>query len=133
MVLSDKMANRQIIGDLMLNTLLFLDYPDIQPLDFENKIIRICFLAIRKLYNEGAVTLTVLEVDQEIEQWQSNSTQLYKQDGGLDFLKGAYEVAELNNFELYYNRLKKMSLLRRLVKEKQEILEALEVLLKKWS
>ncbi len=123
MVLSDKMASRQVIGGLMLNTLLFLEYPDITPSDFDNNLIRVCFIAIKNLYNEGAVKLTVVEVDQEIEKWQSNSTRIYKQDGGLEFLKGAYEIAEVSNFSLYYTRLKKMALLRRLVKEKYDVSE----------
>ena len=123
MVLSDKMANRQVIGGLMLNTLLFLEYPELAPSDFDNNLIRVCFIAIKNLYNEGANKLTVVEVDQEIEKWQSNSTAIYKRDGGLEFLKGAYEIAEISNFELYYNRLKKMALLRRLVKEKYDVSE----------
>ena len=123
MVLSDKMANRQVIGGLMLNTLLFLEYPELVPSDFDNNLIRVCFIAIKNLYNEGATKLTVIEVDQEIEKWQSNSTAIYKRDGGLEFLKGAYEIAEVSNFELYYNRLKKMSLIRRLVKEKYDVSE----------
>ena len=81
MVLSDKMANRQVIGGLMLNTLLFLEYPEIVPSDFDNNLIRVCFIAIKNLYNEGATKLTVIEVDQEIEKWQSNSTAIYKRDG----------------------------------------------------
>jgi replicative DNA helicase len=117
------MASRQVIGGLMLNTLLFLEYPDITPSDFDNNLIRVCFIAIKNLYNEGAVKLTVVEVDQEIEKWQSNSTRIYKQDGGLEFLKGAYEIAEVSNFSLYYTRLKKMALLRRLVKEKYDVSE----------
>ena len=121
MVLSDKMANRQIIGSLMLNPLLFLEYPDLSPTDFDNDVIRICFVAIKNLYIEGATKLTTIEVDQEIEKWQSRSTQIYKLDGGLEFLKGAYEIAEISNFELYYNRLKKMALMRRLVKEKYDV------------
>ena len=123
LILSDKMANRQVIGSLMLNTLLFLEYPDLTPSDFDNNVIRICFIAINNLYKQGAIKLTTIEVDQEIEKWNSRSTEIYKQDGGLEFLKGAYEIAEINNFEMYYNRLKKMALMRRLVKEKYDVSE----------
>ena len=35
MTLKDKMAHRQIIGDLMYNTLLLIEYPDIKSADFE--------------------------------------------------------------------------------------------------
>ena len=122
MTLSDKMAYRQVIGCLMKNPLLFLEYPDIYPLDFDssNKVARICFINIKKLYEEGATKLTPIEVDQEIEQ-HPNSAIIYQKDGGLDFLKACFEFAELGNFKLYYTRLKKYSLLRRLVNEGYDV------------
>ena len=46
---------------------------------------------------------------------------IYERDGGLEFLKTAYEFAEPGNFQLYYDRVKKYSLLRRLRKEKYDI------------
>lgn len=122
MILSDRMAYRQIIGCLMQNPLLFLEYDDISPTDFDLKVARICFVIIKKLYEEGATILTPIEVDQEIEKHE-NSAIIYKKDGGLEFLKTAYEFAELNNFNMYYTRLKKYSLLRRLYKDKYDISE----------
>jgi len=116
------MAYRQIIGCLMKNPLLFLEYTDIYPTDFDLKVARICFILIKKLYEEGATVLTPIEIDQEVEK-HANSAEIYKRDGGLDFLKTAYEFAEPNNFEMYYVRLKKYSLLRRLQKEKYDISE----------
>ena len=120
MVLSDKMAYRQIIGCLMINPLLLIEYTDIYPMDFDNKVARICFIIIQKLYNEGATKLTPIEVDQEIEKHE-NSALVYNQNNGLEFLKIAYEFAEISNFNLYYIRLKKYSLLRRLIKDGYDV------------
>ena len=100
MTLSDTMAYRQVIGCLMLNPLLFLQYQDINPIDFDLKVARICFINIRKLYEEGAKQLTPIEVDTEIDK-HPNSAATYKRDNGLDFLKNAYEFADINNFDLY--------------------------------
>ena len=121
MVLSDRMAYRQIVGSLMYNPLLFLEYTDILPTDFDNKVARVCFIAIHNLYEEGATKLTVIEVEEEVLKNNGASAAIYKNDGGLEFLKIAYEFAEPSNFELYYNRLKKYSLLRRLKKEHYDI------------
>ena len=121
MTLSDSHAYGQIIGCLMYKPLLFLEYPDIQTQDFDSKPARICFLAIKKLYEAGATVLTPLEVDQEIERSGAGAAQLYKTEGGLDFLKNAYEYAQLGNFDLHYKRLKKYSLLRRLQKAHYDI------------
>ena len=116
------MAYRQVIGCLMLSPLLFLQYQDINPIDFDLKVARICFINIRKLYEEGAKQLTPIEVDTEIDK-HPNSAATYKRDNGLDFLKNAYEFADINNFDLYYKRVKKLSLLRRLQKDKYDISE----------
>ena len=110
MVLSDKTAYRQVIGSLMLKPLLFLEYPDIYVSDFDDKVIKVCFMGIRRLYDSGATTLSVLEVDEEISKIDSAGTAIYKNGGGLDFLKIAYEFAQVDNFEIYYTRVKKYSL-----------------------
>ena len=106
----------------MKNPLLFLEYPDIKITDFDEKIYRVLFLNIKKLYEEGATVLTPIEIDQEIEK-HTNSAEIYRKDGGLDILKTAYEFAEPTNYEVYYTRLKKYALLRRLQKEKYDISE----------
>ena len=121
MTLSDKMAMRQVIGCLMLNPLLFLEYPDISSSDFDDKAIRACFVIIKKMYDEGAQKLTPMEIDLEIEKLGGIGAQTYKEGNGIDILNSAYEFAELSNFKLYYTRLKKYSLLRRLEKDKYDI------------
>ena len=123
MTLSDNMAYRQVIGCLMYKPLLFLEYPDIQAYDFEFKPAKVCLFAIRKLYEAGATVLTPLEVDQEIERSGAAAAQAYKAENGLNFLKEAYEHAQLGNFEVYYKRLKKYSLLRKLQKAHYDISE----------
>ena len=66
MTLSDTTAYRQIIGCLMKNPLLFLEYPDLKPADFDLDVAMRCVGVIWKLYNQGAKVLTPAEVDQEI-------------------------------------------------------------------
>ena len=114
---------RQIIGGLMYRPQLFIEYPDIVVSDFDYKPARVCLNAIKKLYEGGAEELSPLEVDQEIEHFGGISAQVYKAEGGLDFLKNAYESAQQANFKFYYNRLKKYALLRKLQKAKYDISE----------
>ena len=123
MTLSDTQAYRQIIGCLMYKPLLFLEYPDIRPQDFDFKSAKVCLMAIKKLYEAGATALTPMEVDQEIERSGGLAASTYKSENGLDFLKNAYEYAQLGNFEVYYKRLKKNSLLRKLQQEHYDISE----------
>lgn len=123
MTLSDMMAYRQIIGCLMHKPLLFLEYTDITTSDFDYKPARVCLNAIKRMYEAGAAEMIPLEVDQEIERGGGATLQVYKAEGGLDFLKQSYEYAQLGNFKMYYTRLKKCSLLRKLQKAKYDISE----------
>lgn len=123
MTLTDTIAYTQIIGCLMKDPLLLISYKDIYPYDFiEHKVARICFMGIHRLFMQGATKLTPYEVEQEIET-HTNSAIIYKQGNGLDYLKTAYEFSEISNFEVYYKRLKKYSLLNRLLKDGYDISE----------
>jgi len=114
MTLSDTMAYRQVIGCLMYNPLLFLEYQDMEVGDFDIEVPKICFTAIKKLYEEGARELSPVEIDQEVMRSSPGIIQSYTNNGGLEFLKSSYKYAQLSNFSIYYKRLKKYSLLRRL-------------------
>ena len=121
MTLSDTQAYRQVIGCLMYKPLLFLEYPDIRAQDFDFKPAKVCLFAIKKLYEAGATELTPAEVDLEISRCGSAAEQTYKAENGLEFLKNSYEYAQLGNFEVYYKRLKKNSLLRKLQQNHYDI------------
>ena len=123
MTLSDYDAYRSVIGCLMKKPVLLLEYTDIKPIDFDYRAARVCFNAIKKLYYAGATALTVLEVDQEIIRGGGASEQEYKGGNGLEFLKEAYKQGQEATFEIFYMRLKKCSVLRRLQKAHYDISE----------
>ena len=121
MTLSDSAAYRSIIGCLMKKPLLLLEYDDIKTIDFDYPAAKVCFNTIQKLYQDGASTLSVFEVDQEIARYGGAAEQAYRNGNGLEFLKQAYQTSEEATFEIYYKRLKKCSLLRRLQKAHYDI------------
>ena len=96
MTLSDYDAYRSVIGCLMKKPLLLLEYGDIQPIDFDYKPARVCFNAIKKMYQAGATALTVLEIDQEILRVGGASELEYKNGNGLEFLKESYQIGQRN-------------------------------------
>ena len=120
MVLSDINTYRQVIGCLMKKPLLMTEFQDIQASDFDIKVIRFIFIIIANMFRSGAINLTPIEVDLEIENHEAVSV-TYKAEHGLDFLKESYELAKIENFEYYYKRLKKLSLLRTLQKNSYDI------------
>ena len=123
MTLSDKAAYREVIGSLMQNPLLFLEYTDLSPADFDGSIYKVCLITIQHLYNGGAKSITPIEIDQELNRTNNLALDIYKRENGLDFIKDAYENAKLSNFDFFYKRVKKYSLLRRLKAEKYDISE----------
>ena len=123
MTLTDSTAYRCIIGCLMHQPLLFLEYQDLAASDFDLDIARRCVAIIRSLYDKGIKSLTPIEVDQEFSR-RERIYKSYEQEGGLEYLKNAYEhYSDINNFKYYYERVKKYSLLRRLKADKYDISE----------
>lgn len=123
MNLIDRPAYRQIIGSLMHNTLLLLEYPDIEPSDFlETPMARACFHTIKRMYEAGAKTLSVLEIDEEFGNNRGTAAaEMYFSKGGIEFLNSAYNFADPLNFKMYYDRIKKYSLLYHLQKAHYDI------------
>ena len=97
----------------MQKPLLLNQYEDIRAIDFDIKVPRLLFIVINNMFRNGALELTPMEVDMEMERHEA-AYSIYKQNDGLEFLKDAYDFAKLDNFDYYYKRLKKLSLLRSL-------------------
>lgn len=120
MVLTDKYTNQQVLGCLMKNPLLLVNH-EVKVEDFgTNKVAKIIFISIRNLFESGAKTLTPIEIDQDIERYEASAT-IYKQEKGLEVLKECYEISQEANFVYYYERLKKLTLLRVLGKKGYDI------------
>lgn len=103
----------------MKNPLLLVDN-DIRKEDFDLRIAKIVFTTIQQLFENGAESLTPFEIDTEIEKHEGTYS-LYKQDGGLEYVQNCYEYSASENFKVYYERLKKFSLLRILKKNNYDI------------
>ena len=123
MVLEDINVYRQILGSLMKEPLMLIQYPDIQATDFNHKLSRIIFTILQNMFTgEKAISseLTPMEVDLEIEKHESLAV-IYRGARGLDFLKDCYEFSDPEHFGYYHNQLKKLSLLRTLKKNNYDI------------
>lgn len=116
MELSDVNTYRQVLGSIIKNPDLLLLYENINPNDFGNLAAKIIFVSIQNLLRAGATTLSPIEIDQDISRYDTANVR-YKKEGGIDFLKDCVEFSEPENFKYYYERLKKLSLLRSLDKQ----------------
>ena len=109
----DTNAIMQVIGCVFNNnTLLNLEdkYP-ITDSDFCNDFHKIIFGSIYHLHNMGANKITIKDIENFLSSREEKFS-IYQTNKGSEYLMKVAQFAEDNNFDYYYNRMKKMSLLR---------------------
>lgn len=109
----DTTAIMQVIGCVFNNPTLLEDTDKyiITDMDFAEDFHKIVFGAIYKIHELGAKTLSL----ENILDFLSNrpkSEAIFKQQKGEEWLLKIADIAIPSTFDYYYNRLKKMSLLR---------------------
>ena len=109
----DVTAIMQVIGCVYNNPqiLEFEDKYTITDEDFPDEFHRTIFGAIYKIYELGAKTIT-LENLADFLSSRPKSAAIYKKNDGDKWLLKVADVASQLSFDFYYNRLKKMTLLR---------------------
>lgn len=79
--------------------------------DFITDIHRVAFGAIFNLHQMGAENINVKTVEDYL-QGHPESYGIYQQSRGAEWLQNCIDNADIPNFDYYYSRLKKMTLLR---------------------
>ena len=109
----DTTAIMQVIG-CVYNTPQLLDFTDkytITDEDFPDEFHRIAFGAIYKIYELGAENITLENISDFLSS-RPKSAASFKQNKGEEWLLKISDAAIPSAFDYYYNRLKKMTLLR---------------------
>lgn len=109
----DVTAIIQVIGCVYNNPqiLEFEDKYTITDEDFPDEFHRTVFGAIYKIYELGAKTITLENLTDFLSS-RPKSAAIYKKNDGDKWLLKVADVASQLSFDFYYNRLKKMTLLR---------------------
>lgn len=109
----DVTAIMQVIGCVYNNPqiLEFEDKYTITDEDFPDEFHRTVFGAIYKVYELGAKTITLENLTDFLSS-RPKSAAIYKKNDGDKWLLKVADVASQLSFDFYYNRLKKMTLLR---------------------
>ena len=116
--MTDKNSILQIFGCLMKRP-QFLSETDKYQLDLDDFYFRIdkyIFAAIENLYRGGANKIQPIDVENYL-QTNDSAAIIFKQNNGIEYLQDAEYLSEPENFEYYYNRLKKINLLSKLSNE----------------
>lgn len=126
-MLSDKNAILQVIGSLMKKPSLLSekDKYNLQPSDFESRFERYIFIAILNSYTNGAQSLSEIDIDNYLMEHKDQYL-LFQQNNGISYLQDALDMSTPENFEYYYNRIKKFNCLRDLKKSGFDISEFYE-------
>ena len=103
----------QIIGNVFKNPKLFErdDKYKFNEQDFYDEFHKIVFGSIYNLWQLGAKEITLMAIEDYLEQ-RPKALATYKANKGGEFILKAAEMANCNTFDYYYNRMKKMSLMR---------------------
>ena len=103
----------QIIGCL-INEPMLLAAPKIyidEQLDFTEKMHKLVYGAIYNSFNNGMNKITPIDIDNYLSAFSVNYD-YYKNSNGLQYLNDVSNFAQQDNFFYYYDRFKKLSLLR---------------------
>jgi replicative DNA helicase len=79
--------------------------------DFMSDFHRVVFSCINNLYQMGAKKVTILDIENYLST-RSESKQIYLAGKGSEWLTETVANADVANFDYYYDRMKKMTLLR---------------------
>jgi replicative DNA helicase len=109
----DKMAIMQVLGSILKNPLLLADSSkyDLTNDDFPEQFHKIIFAAIYNLYDDGTEVINEVTVDGYLSQYDIQYA-IFNKNDGIEYLTSIMELAEESNFDYYYKRLKKFSLIR---------------------
>jgi replicative DNA helicase len=113
--LVDKNAIMQVFGSLIQNPLLFSEIGSrgLVVADFDTRFTRSIFMAILNLVLGGTNTITIVDVDNYLQAQPTLYTEFTK-NNGIGFLQDCYDLANVENFQYYYKRVKKFTALRQL-------------------
>lgn len=129
-VLIDKSAICQVLGGVLLNNELLLDEKyKLEPDDFFVQYTKICFSAIKNLSTSGLEKITPIDVDIYLKEYPVQYN-IFNSNGctGIEFLQRCMTFCEEDNFEYYYNIVRKYSLLRKYHKAGFDVTEIINPL-----
>lgn len=116
--MTDKSSIQQILGSLMKRPQLLseVDKYSLTIMDFSTRFERYIFSAIFGLYRNGAEKIEPIDVSNFLEA-DAAGKKTFENGNGVEYLQDVMEFSAVENFGYYYNRLKKINLLRDLKKQ----------------
>lgn len=86
-----------------------VDKYNLTPVDFVGRLEKIIFAAIYNLYHEGVVVMDGFTIDNYVKD-DALAKKVFDEQNGLSYIESITELANVENFDYYYKRLKKINL-----------------------
>lgn len=115
---ANKSCIQQVLGSLMKHPqfLSEIDKYSLDYTDFSTKFEKFIYGAIVGLYKGGAPKISALDIENYLDS-NSAAKKIFEQQNGLEYLQDIEDFSSEENFPYYYNKLKKLNLLRDLKKQ----------------
>lgn len=115
MISIDKNTIMMVLGGLIREPSILgeLDKYDIRPEDFTSRFEVDILRAIHSLFNSGSKKITPLDIENTFST-DPVAYQRFKNNNGIEYCQDCYDFAEEGNFKYYYDKLKKLNLLKTL-------------------
>lgn len=114
----DKSCIQQVLGCLMQHPqfLSEIDKYSFTLTDFSTRFEKYIFAAIKNLYDSGATNITAIDIENYLE-FDNTAKAVFTTNNGIEYLQDIEEFSNVENFPYYYNKLKKLNLLKDLKKQ----------------
>lgn len=109
----DKKSIMQVLGSLLKSPLLLkrTDKYNLDVEDFGEEFYKILYGAINNLSAQGLKKIELLDLENYLSS-RPTIYNIYNKNKGSEYVKEILDLVDESNFDYYYNRIKKMTLLR---------------------
>ena len=116
--MTDKSVLQQVLGGLMQKPQMLseVDKYSLTIADFSTRFEKYIFSAIMNLYCKGATVIQPIDVANYLES-DTVANKLFDNNHGIEYLQDILEFSSWENFPYYYEKLKKLNLIRDLKKQ----------------
>ena len=120
----DKRTVQQLLGSLMKKPQLLsqVDKYSFVLTDFPSRFEKYIYSAIEGLYRNGATNIQSIDVENFLSTNQAAAV-VFKEKKGIEYLQDIIELSEVENFDYYYGKFKKLNLLKDLKRSGFDISE----------
>ena len=116
--MNNKGTIQQVLGCLIQKPQLLseVDKYNLELTDFNTRLERYIFMAIDGLYRKNATSINPIDIENYL-QVDDVAATTFKNSNGIEYVQDIIELSKVENFDYYYNKLKKLNLLRDLEKQ----------------